>query len=181
MKHVERIQRKLIHKGAILDIYQDEVELPDGRREQWDFVSHRMGAAAVVPVLPDGRILLVHQYRPALDRMTWELPAGARDNQNEDTSVCASRELREETGYDCREMVKLLALKSTVAFCNEFIDVYLATGLVKAGEQQLDEAEAIELQAFTLEELKQQIFAGKIQDSKTVSGILAYSVYKEKN
>ena len=85
MKHVERVNRTLVHAGSIVDVYQDEMVLPDGKHENWDFVSHRMGAAAVIPVLPDGRILLVHQYRPALDRMTWEVPAGARDAVTEDT------------------------------------------------------------------------------------------------
>ena len=84
MEHVERISRTLVRKGSILDIYDDEVKLPDGSIEHWDFVAHRKGAAAVVAVLPDGRILLVRQYRPALDRYTWELPAGCRDSVGED-------------------------------------------------------------------------------------------------
>ena len=175
MKHVERVNRTLAHAGSIVDVYQDEMVLPDGRHEMWDFVSHRMGAAAVLPVLPDGRILLVHQFRPALDRMTWEVPAGARDSKEEETMVCAKRELREETGYEAGEWKQMLSLKTTVAFCDEFIDVYLATNLVKVGEQVLDEAEAIELKAFTLEELKTEIFEGRIKDSKTVSAILAYA------
>jgi ADP-ribose pyrophosphatase len=175
MKHVERVNRKLVHAGSIVDVYQDEMVLPDGKHENWDFVSHRMGAAAVIPVLPDGRILLVHQYRPALDRMTWEVPAGARDAVTEDTLICAKRELREETGYEASEWKRLLSLKTTVAFCNELIDVYLAKNLVKVGEQLLDEAEAIELKAFTLDELKEKIYAGEMQDSKTVSAILAYA------
>jgi ADP-ribose pyrophosphatase len=89
--------------------------------------------------------------------------------------ICAKRELREETGYEASEWKRLLSLKTTVAFCNELIDVYLAKNLVKVGEQLLDEAEAIELKAFTLDELKEKIYAGEMQDSKTVSAILAYA------
>ncbi len=173
MEHVTRQERKLVHKGSILDIYQDRMLLPNGKEELWDFVSHRKGAAAVLPVLPDGRIVLVHQYRPALERMTWEVPAGCRDSLTEDTLVSATRELKEETGYEAKTIEFLISLKTTVAFCDEFIDVYLATGLTP-GEQQLDEAEAIEIGLFTMEELLTEIFAGRLQDSKTVSAILAY-------
>ena len=97
MDHVEVKKRTLVHRGSIVDVYQDEVQLPDGGTELWDYVEHRKGAAAVVPVLPDGRILMVAQYRPALGRMTLEIPAGSRDSVEEDTAVCAVRELEEET------------------------------------------------------------------------------------
>ena len=173
MEHVEVEKRELVYKGSILDVYADTVRLPNGHREAWDFVSHRKGAAAVVPVLPDGRIVLVHQYRHALKRMTWEIPAGSRDSVTEDTMVCARRELTEETGYTCDRIEPLISLKTTVAFCDEFIDVYLATGL-HPGQQHLDEAESIEIKAWKMEDLLTEIYAGRMQDSKTVSAILAY-------
>ncbi|MGN0353034.1 MAG: NUDIX hydrolase [Roseburia sp.] len=171
---VKRINRELKVQGAILDFYADTMELPDGKLEKWDFVSHRMGAAAVVPVLADGRILMVRQYRNALDRETLEIPAGARNSKTEDTKICAARELEEETGYRSENLQKILSLKTTVAFCDEFIDVYLAKDL-KPGNQHLDEGEFINIEAYPLEELCQMISEGKLQDSKTVSGILAYA------
>lgn len=170
---LKRIKRVLEHKGTILDIYSDYMELPDGKIEKWDFVSHRKGAAAVVAVCEDGKILMVHQYRNALERMTLELPAGARDSVTEDTSVCAARELEEETGYQCGSLERLLSLRTTVAFCDEFIDVYLATDL-KPGKQHLDEAEDIDVEAYDPEELCAMIYDGTLQDAKTVAGILAY-------
>ena len=105
---------------------------------------------------------------------TYSVPAGARDNVTEDTAVCAKRELEEETGYTCGKLEKLLSLKTTVAFCNEFIDVYLATELTP-GSQHLDEDEYIDTVICDLEELCEKIYAGEIQDGKTVSAILAYS------
>jgi ADP-ribose pyrophosphatase len=174
-EHVERISRKLVHAGSILDIYSDTMLLPNGKTEEWDFVAHRKGAAAVLPVTEDGKIILVHQYRPALERMTWEVPAGSRDSVEESTLVCATRELEEETGYTGGEISFLISLKTTVAFCNEFIDVYVATGL-KPGKQHLDEAERIEVKAWEMKDLLEEIYAGRIQDSKTVSAILAYQV-----
>lgn len=171
---LKRIKRELVYKGSILDIYKDTMQLPNGKTEEWDYVAHRMGAAAVLPVLPDGRIVMVRQYRNALERETLEIPAGCRDSLTEDTLVSASRELEEETGYHSDDISFLISLKTTVAFCNESIDVYLAKNLVK-GEQHLDDAEAIEVEIHSLDELCGMIYKGQLQDSKTVSAILAYS------
>ena len=154
-EHAKRIKRELVMKGTILDVYKDTMELPNGKTEEWDFVSHRKGAAAVVAVREDGKLLMVRQYR------------------TEDTKVCAARELEEETGYRSENLSFLLSLRTTVAFCDEFIDVYLARDLVKS-TQHLDEGEAIDVEAHDVDELCEMIYAGKIQDSKTVSAILAY-------
>lgn len=170
---IKRIKRELVHSGAILDIYKDTMELPEGKTEEWDFVSHRKGAAAVVAVREDGKILMVRQYRPALERETLEIPAGARDSVTEDTKVTAVRELEEETGYHTDNITFLLALKTTVAFCDEFVDVYLARDLNKT-EQHLDDAEDIAVEAWELDELCDLIYRGRIQDAKTVAAILAY-------
>ena len=171
---VKRLERQLVYKGSILDIYKDTMLLPNGNTEEWDYVAHRMGAAAVLPVLPDGRIVMVRQYRNALERETLEIPAGCRDSLTEDTRVSAARELEEETGYCSNNISFLISLRITVAFCNESIDVYLAKDL-KKGRQHLDDAESIDVEIYTLDELCDMIYAGKLQDSKTVSAILAYS------
>lgn len=171
---MKRVKRELAYRGTILDIYKDTMQNASGRTEEWDYVEHRMGAAAVLPVLPDGRIVTVCQYRNALERETIEIPAGARDSLGEDTAVCAMRELEEETGYRSGHIEFLLSLRTTVAFCNEFVDVYLATDLVK-GTQHLDEAESIEVEIHTLKELCEMIYAGRLQDAKTVAAVLAYA------
>ena len=171
---MKRQKRELVYKGSILDIYKDTMQFANGKTEEWDFVSHRKGAAAVLPVLDDGRIIMVRQYRNALERETIEIPAGCRDFVGEDTRLCAERELKEETGYSSDDISFLLSLRTTVAFCDEEVDVYLAKNL-KKGEQHLDDAESIDVEIYTLKELCDMIYAGKIQDSKTVSAVLAYS------
>ena len=178
MEQIKRIDRKLIHEGAILDIYEDTMLLPNGKTEKWDFVSHRMGAACVLAVKPDGKILMVRQYRNALERETLEVPAGKRDSLTEDTSICAARELEEETGYRAGKLEKLLSLKSTVAFCDEMIDVYLATDIEKIGEQNLDESEDIDIEAWDLNYLMKMCCDGTLQDAKTVAAIMAYAARK---
>lgn len=170
---VKRVDRVLEHEGSILNIYTDYMELPDGKMEKWDYVEHRKGAAAVVPVLSDGKILMVRQYRNALERFTLEIPAGSRDSVTEPTIECASRELEEETGYRCEHLEFLLSLRTTVAFCNEMVDVYVAQNLIPS-KQHLDEGEFIDLEAYSVEELCDLIYQGVIQDGKTVASIMAY-------
>ena len=177
MEHrLKRLARNLAYKGSVLTFYRDTMQLPDGKIEQWDFIDHPRGGACIVPVLPDGRILMIHQMRPAIDRETIELPAGARDSHTEDTACTAARELREETGYTSDKISLLVKLKTAVAYCSEFTDVYLAEDLIPADGQHLDEAEEINVEAFPLETLLGKIYAGEIQDAKTVAGIMAYAV-----
>lgn len=171
-EHIKRVDRIFKYKGSILDIYSDVIETPDGHRANWDFIDHK-GAAAVVPVLDDGRIIMVKQYRNALDRETIEIPAGGLNGWDEPTIEAAARELEEETGYKSDNLTKLISVVTAVAFCNEVIDVYVADNLVKTS-QHLDEDEFIDVESYSLKELKEMIFAGKIQDSKTISAILAY-------
>ena len=91
MDKIERVSRTLAYEGTILKIYKDHMRFADGVEADWDFIHHD-GAAAVVPVMDDGRILLVRQYRPALERFTLELPAGKLDYPGEDKMECAARE-----------------------------------------------------------------------------------------
>lgn len=168
----ERLKRELVYKGAIIDMYKDYVRTPSGHVAEWDFIGHK-GAAAVVPVTEDGKLLMVRQYRNAIDRYTIEIPAGGRDSLEEETLACASRELEEETGFRSDNLELLIRLKTAVAYCNEFIDVYVARDLIPS-RQHLDEDEFINVQAYSLEELCGKIYAGEIQDAKTVAAVMAY-------
>lgn len=176
---IKRIKRELAYQGTILKIYKDTMKFANGNTAEWDFIHHD-GAAAVVPVLDDGRILMVSQYRNALDRYTLEIPAGKLDAPDEPGTMCATRELEEEAGYKSDNLEWIMTLRTTVAFCNEKIDIYVARDLV-ATEQHLDEDEYVEVIPCTLDELKEKIYAGEIQDAKTVAALLAYSdKYEEK-
>ena len=173
--------RRTVYDGKILTLCEDLMELPDGREERWDFIHHKHGGGAcTVPVLADGRILLVRQYRPMVDRETLELPAGAREDPREDGSVTAERELREETGRSAGRLTFLTRIDSMPAWCDESTEIYLAEDLSEPEGQLLDEAEEIRLEAFTLEDLLVRIFRGEIRDGKTVAGILAYAVMRHR-
>ena len=150
---VKRVSRELAYTGTVLKIYKDRMEFSNGNHEDWDFIHHD-GAAAVIPVMDDGKILMVTQYRNALERDTLEIPAGKLDAPGEPGIECARRELEEETGYRAENIEWLMDLKPA--------------------KQHLDENEFIQVKAYTLEELREMIFTGKIEDSKTIASILAY-------
>ena len=168
----KRLKRELVYKGAIVNFYKDTIQVANGNVVEWDFIGHQ-GAAAVVPVRADGRILMVRQYRNALDRYTLEIPAGGLNGADEPTRDAAARELEEETGYAAGKMEWLITVRTTVAFCNEKIDIYLATDLTR-GHQHLDEDEFIHVEAYTVQELCDKILTGEIEDSKTIAAVMSY-------
>ena len=170
---IKRVERELKYAGVIVDVYADHMQMPDGKTAIWDYIEHRKGAAAVLAVRPDGKLLMVRQWRNALDRFTLEIPAGARDAKDEPFIETAARELEEETGYRSDNIEYLLTIQTTVAFVNERIDIFVARDLVKT-HQHLDEDEFVELEAHSVDELCEQIYAGTIQDGKTVAAIMAY-------
>lgn len=171
-----REERELVYQGAIVSVYRDYVRVPNGNLAKWDFIGHQ-GAAGALPVMEDGKIMLIRQWRNALDRFTYEIPAGGKATFDEAVELCAARELEEETGYAAGTLEKLITIKTTVAFCNEQIDIFLAKDLKKTCTN-MDEDEDIEVHEFTLEELLEMIRKGELQDSKTVSAILAYQAYQ---
>ena len=173
MGEFKRIKRELAYQGTIMKIYKDYVEV-NGHKAVWDFFHHN-GGAAVVPVTKEGKILMVRQYRNAIDRYTLEIPAGAFDTTNESGEACVARELEEETGYRAGTVEWLITIRSMVAFCNEKVEIFVARDL-EPSKQHLDEEESIELEEYTMEELKEKIFKGEIEDSKTVSALMAYAV-----
>lgn len=173
MEEIKRLNRKLVHKGSIIELYKDTVQIPNGNIAHWDFINHK-GAAAVVPVTEDGKILMVRQYRNALDRATIEVPAGGKE-PDEDFISCARRELEEETGYASSDLTFLISTYTTVAYCNERIDIFVAQNLKKT-HQNLDPDEYVDVEAFDVNELLELIYAGTIQDSKTIAAITSYAL-----
>lgn len=173
MGEFKRIHRELSYQGKILKVYTDDVNV-NGQMSKWDYIHHN-GGAAVIPVTEDGKILMVKQFRNAIDRFTLEIPAGAFERADESGKQCVARELEEETGYCSENIEWLITVRSMVAFTNEKVEIYVAKDLILS-RQHLDEEESIELQEYTIEELKEKIFKGEIEDSKTVAALMAYAV-----
>lgn len=159
-----------IYDGKILQVERWQVTCPNGRSAVREIVVHK-GAAAVVPVYPDGTTLLVRQHRVAVDRVTLEIPAGKLDSAGEDPLDCAVRELEEETGLRAGRMTLLTSLLTTPGFCTEKIAIYLAQDLTQ-GQTHPDEDEFLDLVRIPLDEAVARIMRGEIRDGKTICGLL---------
>lgn len=167
----EKCREELAYQGAAVAVYKDYIKLPNGKQVEWDLIKHP-GGAGILPVDRDNNVLLIEQYRNALDRMTLEIPAGKREN-GEHTSVCAARELEEETGYRSSHIVHLADSVAAIGYSNEIIGLYYADELEKT-KQRLDEDEWIHVKRVSLSDAIAMVLDGIIQDSKTVSAILLY-------
>ncbi len=164
-----------VFKGVLLDVYCDDIELPNGKNAKREYVKH-VGAACVVPVDSDGNIIIEKQFRYPFRKVLTEIPAGKLDSKEEPHLEAALRELREETGFTAEKMVYLGEFLPTCAYSDEVIHMYLATGLTK-GEQQLDEDEFVGVEKMPLNEAVKEIMVGNITDGKTQTAILKAYLY----
>lgn len=166
------LKSKLLHEGRHFSFLRDEVELPDGYRTYRDTVRHP-GAVAIVPILPDGNVVMVRQYRYAAGRELLEIPAGTLE-PGEPPLDCATRELKEETGYEAETLKPLLSCYMAPGYSSEVIHFFVAGGLKEAaGEPEPDEEIAVE--RLRLEEVLGMIAENVIEDAKTIVGMLSYS------
>jgi len=166
------LESKLLHEGRHFSFLRDEVELPNGYRTHRDIVRHP-GAVAVVPVLPDGRVVMVRQYRYAAGKELLEIPAGTLE-PSEPVLECARRELIEETGYEAGTLKPLLSCYMAPGYSSEVIHFFVARGLREVvKEPELDEEIAVE--RLELEEVLGMIAENVIEDAKTIIGVLSLS------
>lgn len=176
----ELIEKELssesVFDGRLLHVKRDTVLLPNGHKTTREWVKHP-GAAAVIPVMDDGRVIMVRQYRYPVRRVTLEIPAGKLDVPGEDPLNCAKRELKEETGFTASKYTKLFSLATTVGFSDEWIHIYMAEGL-SAGEQCPDEDEFINVVRLPLERAVEMVKDNTIVDGKTVTAVLLLATQK---
>jgi ADP-ribose pyrophosphatase len=161
------LSRRPVFDGRLLHVYEDEVALPDGRPARREVVHHR-GAVGVVAVAPDGRVVLVRQWRHAIERALWEIPAGTRD-ADEEPSVTASRELEEETGYTAGSWRSLGSACVSPGYSREVLWFFQASGLVE-GAAAMDPDETIDVGWFGPAEILSLVASGGT-DLKTLAGL----------
>ena len=170
--------RTIVYHGKIFELIRENITLENGTTTDVEFIEHP-GAAAIIPFLDDNRIVLLKQYRHALKKVIWEIPAGTLDPQEEIIS-CAKRELIEETGYSASGWQKLGAITPVPGYSDERIHIYLATELQPA-EQHLDEDEVIQVQEVEFNKALEMIGIGKIQDAKSIAGLFMASAWLKGN
>lgn len=160
-----------LYAGKVVDIWQEQVCLPNGAQGAYEIARHPGGAAAL-PVNANGELVLIRQYRPAVDAMVWEVPAGKRE-ADEDARNCIARELQEEVGYKAGSLRWLTAMYAAIGFCDERLDLYLAQDLTRV-PQQLEPLEYIEVVVMSWERAWKLLQEGAILDAKTQLALLWY-------
>lgn len=171
-KRARILSSKVLFRGRVFTLKRDRVAEPSGIVTTREIIAHP-GSVVVLPVLSDGRIVLIRQYRHAAGQYLWELVAGHKE-PHESAAAGAHRELLEETGYTARRIRKLLEIFPSPGLLGERMDIFLAEGLIK-GMAQPEEDERITQRIVTLREAENWIRAAKIRDSKSVAGILYYA------
>ena len=172
MKHLEEkfVSRKEIFDGHVLHVVCDTIELPNGKEATREICLHN-GAVAIIPILPDGRVIMERQYRYAHGSVMLEIPAGKLDSADEIPLEAAARELREETGAIAGKMTYLGEIVASPALVSEVIHLYLAEELT-FGERELDEDEFLDVQELPLDTVADMILKNEIPDGKTQAAVL---------
>lgn len=166
MKKLEEkvLSSRQVFRGRFLRVEQDEVVGADGRTYVREYINHP-GAALIIPLLSNGNVIMVHQYRHAVKQVFLEFPAGKRD-RGENSAITAVRELEEETGYVAKQMKFLTTIHPVIGYSNEHIDIYLAQDMTLL-KQKLDHGEFLEVVEVSPSDLMAQVRAGKVTDVKT--------------
>jgi len=175
------LSSRSIHEGRVVRLSLDTVCFPDGSIGELEFIRHR-GASAILPFLdppeaPDPRVVLIHQFRYAAGGRIYEVPAGIPISQEESWEACARRELLEETGYEAGELRFLTRILTTPGFTNEEIHLFAAEGL-RAGAQQPDIDEFIEVVPVPFSRAIEMVRQGEIIDGKSVVSLLYAACFR---
>lgn len=165
----DEIASSTVYKGHFLELRRDRVRLPDGREAAREYVVHP-GAVMIVPILPDGRLVMERQYRYPVRQTMIEFPAGKLD-AGEGGLACAQRELLEETGYSAKRWAKAGVMHPVIGYATEVIEIWFADELT-LGERHLDDGEFLDVFPASLQALEDWMRDGQLTDAKTVVGMM---------
>ncbi len=179
MSEASELKRDLVYHCRVFDVYKGEVRLPDGRIFKQSWIDHRP-CVAVVPVNPEGKLVLIRQYRHAVGGIIVEIPAGNMDRKNEAVEACVQRELAEEVGFQAGRLIKLFEGYLVPGYCNEYMHFFLALDLHPA-RLPADEDEFIRVTTASFDEARAMIRDKRIIDAKTALGIQMAREYLEEN
>ena len=170
----KQLTHKLVYKNLFMNIYLDDVLLPNDKVSKRIYLKHN-GAGAVLPITKDNKLILIKQYRYPVDKILYEIPAGKKDFIKESGIDCVSRELEEETGYVSNEFKKIIDLHNCVGYSSEIIELFIAKNCEKIeSPKKGDDDEFIDIQLVTIEEARQLLKRGEITDSKTLVALQYY-------
>lgn len=159
------ISKEMIYKGKIIDVEKHQVTLPDGNISEREIVKHN-GAVAVLALTDEKEVVVVQQYRKAMEKTLLEIPAGKLEH-GEDREEAAKRELEEETGYKTKQLELIGEMYGCPGFCDEKVSIYFTDQLIK-GEVKLDEDEFLQVQKLSITDVETLMHSQKIEDAKTM-------------
>lgn len=164
------LSKEILYEGKVIDLHIEDVELPNGKTSKREIIKHP-GAVAILAITDENKIVMVQQYRKALERVIVEIPAGKLE-PGEKPEITALRELEEETGYECKTLSHLISFYTSPGFADEIIHLYIARGLTKKEQSaDLDEDEFLDVLEVTLEDAENLVTARKIYDAKTAYAV----------
>lgn len=164
------IKREVLFEGKVIDLHIEEVELPNGHTSRRELIKHP-GAVAILALTDENKIVMVQQYRKALDKVIVEIPAGKLE-KGEAPEVTAKRELEEETGYDCETLTPLISFYTSPGFADELVHLFIAKNLKKIeNPASLDEDEFVDVLEVSLDEALELLREKKIYDAKTAYAV----------
>ncbi len=170
MADAETLSSEEVFKGKVFSVDRDKVKMPNGRTVSVEVVRHSK-SVVIAPVPEPGKVILIRQYRHAIDAYLWELPAGSVD-EGESPEAAARRECHEEIGLVPQTIVRLSAMYPTPGYCDEEMVFFRCSGLEKTDEQaHVDEDEDIEAKTYDLRDAREMVRRGEIVDMKTVVGL----------
>ena len=168
------LDSKLVFQNDFMDLYVDDILLPDQRKTTRTYIKHS-GAAAVLPITRDGKLVLTRQYRYPVHKISIEIPAGKKDSKSETGLECVQREIEEETGYNSKEFKHIHNIHNCIAYSDEMIELFIAYDCELVEDRlQPDDDEFIEPLILTLEEAEELVASNEITDLKTMYTISYY-------
>jgi len=174
--HWETIAEEVVYSCDGFDVRNQDVQLPDGSRTEFDHVSE--GASVVVlPLTEYGKVVIIEEWRQAVDRRNRGLPAGSVED-GEDPDVAARRELREETGYEAETVAHLTTVEPANGFADSIFHYYVARGCERTAAQDLDDTESIAVETTTMDELVSAVQDGELRDGRTAFGVVYYALFE---
>ena len=164
-----------VFHGKVFKVKIDEIEYNGTGSKAIRQVAVHPGGAVCVPILNNGKIVFISQYRYPHNKVMLELPAGKLE-QNENPQTCATRELTEETGYSSNKISKLGKIFTTPGFCDEILHIYLAENLIPGEHAREEGEEGMEIFELSIDEIDEKIRTGEIVDAKTICGVYYYKL-----